>query len=236
MKVPRHYRYVVADWDRHGNQRVYLRRPGHPKVRLREEPGTAAFDTEYRRALVEQTQSKRVRRPLPTRGSLRALCVAYFGSAEHKWMAPRSRHVQRLILDRLCDQHGEKPADLMQARHVRQIRDSRADAPEAANSIVKALRAVYRHGVLAGLVAHNPAREVEYLRSGSEGYHTWTADEVAQFEACHPVGTPARLALALLLYTGQRRSDVVQLGRQHLKDGWLSFVQIKNRLRKPMRL
>jgi hypothetical protein len=52
------------------------------------------------------------------------------------------------------------------------------------------------HGVLADLVPHNSAREVD--RSGSEGFHSWTADEAAQFEARHPVGTKARLALALL--------------------------------------
>ena len=63
---------------------------------------------------------------------------------------------------------------------------------------------------------------MEYLRQDSEGYHAWTDDKVAQFGARHPVGSRARLALALVLYTGQRRSDVLQLGRQHLKDGWLS--------------
>jgi hypothetical protein len=50
------------------------------------------------------------------------------------------------------------------------MRDAKAGTPEAANSIVKALRAVFRHAVLAGLVVRNPAREIEYLGSGSEGY------------------------------------------------------------------
>ena len=40
------------------------------------------------------------------------------------------------------------------------------------------------------------------------------------------------LALAFLLYTGARRSDVVQLGRQHIRDSWLTFRVFKNRLRK----
>jgi integrase len=43
----------------------------------------------------------------------------------------------------------------------------------------------------------------------------------------HPIGTEARLAFALLLYTGQRRSDVVRMGRQHIKDGIISIVQAK---------
>jgi integrase len=40
-------------------------------------------------------------------------------------------------------------------------------------------------------------------------------------------GTRERLALALLLYTGQRRSDVVRMGRQHIGPGGIEVRQIK---------
>ena len=45
-----------------------------------------------------------------------------------------------------------------------------------------------------------------------------------------------RLALALLLWTGVRRSDLVGLGRQHARAGWLEFTQAKNRNRRPVRI
>ena len=61
--------------------------------------------------------------------------------------------------------------------------------------------------------------------------------DVQRFKKRHPVGTKARLALALLLYLGQRRSDIVLLGKQHVgKGGWLRFTQYKNRNRKPVTL
>ena len=41
------------------------------------------------------------------------------------------------------------------------------------------------------------------------------------------VGSKPRLALALLLYTAQRRGDVVKMGRQHIKDGALTVKQQK---------
>ena len=51
-----------------------------------------------------------------------------------------------------------------------------------------------------------------------------------QFEARHPVGTKPRLALALLLYTGQRRSDVVTMGKQHIdKNGAIHVRQHQDR-------
>ncbi len=50
-----------------------------------------------------------------------------------------------------------------------------------------------------------------------------------QFEQYWPVGTKERLAYELIKHTGQRRSDIVRLGRQHEKDGWLIFTQHKGR-------
>ncbi|MDE0944982.1 MAG: tyrosine-type recombinase/integrase, partial [Alphaproteobacteria bacterium] len=47
------------------------------------------------------------------------------------------------------------------------------------------------------------------------------------FEAEHPLDSKPRLALALLLYTGQRRSDVVGMGRQHVRDSRIQLRQVK---------
>ena len=49
--------------------------------------------------------------------------------------------------------------------------------------------------------------------AGVKGYkskeiHTWTEHEIEIFEARWPQGTRERLAFSLLLYTGQRGSDV----------------------------
>jgi integrase len=65
------------------------------------------------------------------------------------------------------------------------------------------------------------------LRIKTEGFRTCTEADIAAFEAVHSVGTRARPALALLLYTAQRRSDVVRLGRQHVRDGVIQVRQQK---------
>ena len=82
----------------------------------------------------------------------------------------------------------------------------------------------------------NPARDVSYLRGRQGGFHSWTTGEVERYEERHPIGTTARLALALLLYTGQRRPDIVLFGRQHVRQGSLRFTQQKNRNRRPITL
>lgn len=236
IKVERHYRHVVRDTDRHGNVRVYLRQPGKPKVRLYTEPGTDAFDAEYRAAVNAKPKkpAPQLGKVLP--GSVDALCIAYYKSAEFRRMDERTQRVRRQILDRFRVERGDKPAARLEPRHLVVIRDAKADTPEAANGLLKALRAAYRHGMAVGLVDQNPALRVSYLPGSAEGFHAWTLEEVARFEAHWPVGSKPRLAMALMLYTGQRRSDVVQFGRQHVRDGWLRFTQHKNRNKRPVRL
>ena len=98
------------------------------------------------------------------------------------------------------------------------LRDRKQGAPEAGNSRVKALRQVFKTGIAEKLIDRNPAAEVKYLQVATEGFHSWTPAEVRKFEERHPVGTKARLAMALLLYLGCRRSDVVLWGPQHVRE------------------
>jgi integrase len=171
-----------------------------------------------------------------SKGSFKWLCEQYYVSAEYQRLSSRTKYVRRGILDRICEKNGSKPYALMEPRHVRRMRDEMADRPEAANGFVKALRQVYAFAVEYELAQRNPARDVPYLKAKGDGFHSWTMEEVRQFEDHHPIGSKPRLALALMLYTGQRRSDIVRLGPQHIKEGWITLTQAKNRDRKPVTL
>ena len=232
-------KYVVEDTDRHGNVRLYFCRQGR-KVRLRGLAGSPEFLEDYKKAaagiLEPAKQGNGVGQVIPR--SIRWLCVQYYKSAMFKELDPRTQKVRRAILERFC-QHkgdGDKPFGLLLPRHVRVRRDEMSDRPEAANGMVKALRQLYRFALRYDLHDDNPAEKVEYLKGNPDGFHSWTLDEIARFEEVHPVGTQARLALALAIYTGQRRSDLVQFGRQHVRDGWLVFTQHKGRNRNPVRM
>ena len=104
---------------------------------------------------------------------------------------------------------------------------ARADKPGAANALRIALRVIMKHAIEIGLRADDPTREVRAIRIRSAGHHSWTDNEIAQFERHHPIGSRARLALALLLYTGQRRGDVIRMGAQHIRNGALHVKQEK---------
>ena len=100
--------------------------------------------------------------------------------------------------------------------------------PESANLPRKVLRAMMAHAVETGLRADDPTRNVKAIRVRSDGFHSWTDAEIEQFEAHHAIGSRPRLALALSLFTGQRRSDVVTMGKQRIdRNGAIHVRQIK---------
>lgn len=227
-------KYILEDRDRHGKKRRYLRIKGKPLVRLRSEPGTSEFAAEYadalRRAMEDEGSAP------AAKGSLLSLCRAYFRSAAFRQLDAGTRKVRRRLLERICASklngvsRGALPFRQMGPKHVRDIRDEHDDRPEAANGFVKALRQVFAWAVEAEHMDSNPARDVPYLSPDNpDGFHTWAEDEVRQYEKRHPLGTKAHLALALLLFTGVRRSDVVKFGRQMEKDGWLHWTEFKGR-------
>jgi integrase len=155
------------------------------------------------------------KRTLP--GSFSALCVSYYGSPEFLGLKASTQGVRRNILERFRRDHGHRPFKDLKATHIHTILGGMSKRPESANGLLKVLRAILGHAVAVGLLAVNPALGVKPYRSRNpQGYHTWTEEEIAQFQARHSLGTKAHLAFALALYTGQRCGDVVRLGRKHI--------------------
>ena len=89
------------------------------------------------------------------------------------------------------------------------------------------MRSLCAFALKRGYRRDNPTANIKLRAVKGDGFHTWNEDEIAQFEAHYAIGTKPRLALALLLYTAQRRSDVVRMGRQHIRDGVLTLKQQK---------
>jgi len=162
-----------------------------------------------------------------TRGSFNALCVSYYRSPEFRGLKPSTQAVRRGIIERFRNEHGEKPLARLGRQHIKDIIGAKANTPEAANNLLKVLRVLLSYAVDAGMIPVNPAIGVKRYRSHGEGFHTWSEAEITAFEERHPIGSRARLALALLLYTAQRRSDVVRAGWQHIKGAAIAVRQEK---------
>ncbi len=210
----------VDHWqDRHGKERFYFRKRQGPRIPLRGPLGSPEFWEDYNNAANGVTEAKKTfKRAQPE--SIRWLVEQYYQSSAFKEIGDGYRRARRGILDKFCEEHGDKRYAKLDVQHLNKMKDKMIDRPGAANNLIKALRQVFKCALRYGYLESNPAANVEKLKSkNKDGFHAWTLDEIEQFETKYPIGTKARLAFAILLYTGQRRSDIIRMGRQHVKNG-----------------
>jgi integrase len=229
MKAPR---YVHGFIDRHGRARWYFRRRGFNKVPLPGLPWSPEFMAAYEQALAGQPVEIGSKQTKP--GTMRALAVSYFNSVAFRSLRPSSQKVYRFLIDRFCQEkgannvaYGDLPAATMKREHIVKLMAARAEKPDSANGLRKVLRAMMQHAVEIGIRQNDPTRDVKAIKVKTAGIHSWTDDEIKQFEAKYPVETRERLAFALLLGTGQRVSDIVWMGRQHIRGDCIHVRQVK---------
>jgi integrase len=81
------------------------------------------------------------------------------------------------------------------------------------------------------MIDHNPAEQTELVKAPrgtpKGGFHSWTEDEITSYRERWPLGTRERLAMELLLWTDQRRCDVVKMGKAQIRDGRIPVHQEK---------
>jgi integrase len=142
-------------------------------------------------------------------------------------LSAATRHQRDNIFARVAEAAGnDRFADVTKKTITAAI-ERRQESPFAARDFLKAMRGLFRWAIDAGHVEADPTEGVRAAVPRTDGYHTWTEDEISRFEACWPIGTRERLALAILLYTGLRRADAAILGRQHIRDGIVSIRTAK---------
>lgn len=219
--------HVSSFRDRHGKVRFRFRRKGSRAVYLPGSPGSPEFAEAYAQAVAGATSKLEIGEGRTVQGTINALAVAIYQSAEWSQLATTTQSTYRGIIERLRRDYGDLGVKGLKPDHVRKMRDLRRDTPTAANNLLKVLRWMMTFAVERNLRQDNPVIGIKPLKVDSDGFHTWTEAEISQFERRWPVGTRERLAMDLLLYTAQRSGDVRQMGRQHVREGRVSVVQEK---------
>jgi integrase len=219
-KLPK---YVQAWVDHEGRPHCYYRRPGYPRVPLPGLPWSPEFMLAYddaKKAVPEPIGAKRIRP-----GSVAAAVAMFYWSLAFTSLAPGSQASRRAILERFRAEYGTYPMAKLPREFV--VAALNRMKPFAARNWLKAIRALCQFAVSQALAPADVTQGIKLPKVKTDGHHTWDEAEIAQFEAHHPIGSKARLALALPLFTCQRRGDVIHMGRQHIRDGVLIVRQQK---------
>jgi integrase len=222
-------RYCGWNIDQHGKRRVRFRKRGFSTY-LAGIPWSEDFMRQYAAALDSvKPQAGNIGAGRTKPGSFDALVVSYYRSPNFLGLAASTQAARRYILENFRKVHGEKLIKLLRREHISEIIGAKANVPEMANQLLKVLKVVLAYAVDQNMIANNPAAGVKKYKSQGDGHHSWSEAEIAQFEAKHPVGSRARLALALGLYLAQRRGDVIGLGWQHIEGDMIAIRQQKTK-------
>jgi len=217
--------YCQGFVDRLGKARWYFRKPGFSRIPLPGLPWSPEFMAAYEDAKVGERAKVGKSKTIP--GTISAVIASYYESPDYKGLSTSTRGTYRNMLERVRADHGDKRIAKLERKHIKRMMGDKAETPEAANNILRTFRLIIRQAIEMGLRRDDPTTGVKKLRTNSKGFTTWEEEHIAQFLAFHKPGTRAHLAFSLLLHTGQRRADIVRLGRQHMRNGMIVLTQQK---------
>jgi integrase len=240
--------YIKKYETRHGKM-IYMFRP--PKrlravlglTRLPGKPGSKEFTDAYWEAHARMEEAARgsigEKRAKP--GSIAALIGMYYASTAFTTLSKNAQYTYKATIDPIREKHGDKPVANLTREHIEAMMAAKATIPAAANLWLRQIRMLMKLAIARKMRRDDPTAGVAKIEYDDSGHHTWSEDEIARYEERFPVGTMERIALALLLYTGCRRGDVVGLGPSNLRRGadgrlWLTYTQKKNARRNPVTL
>lgn len=212
--------------DRHGNWHIRYRAKGQRTHYFASRPGTEEFRAELEQCRQDPGLSSR-RSTRSQSGTFSALISLYYSTPAFTGLAAASKKTYRSTLERFRMEHGSKSVAGLERRHIKAILGAMSATPAAANKLLDKLRILMSLALDEGWRKDDPTVGIRGYSKKSQGFHTWTEEEITRYEAHYAVGTTAHLAFALMLYTGQRRSDMVRMGRQHLSGDRLVLRQHK---------
>lgn len=220
-------KYVERFKDRHGHVRHYFRRGKGTRIPLPGLPGSEAFMAAYAEAL------HGVERLKPTQGAagtIYALVTRYVASEEFKGKAPVTQANYRRVLDTFRTVAGDRSVAGFTATAAEGLLEqvTASNGLHPAYNLWRVLRNLMAFAKADRWRPDNPMAAVKApKRPKLKGYRTATVADVDAYRAFYPLGTKARLAFELLLWTGARRSDIVTMGVQQISDGVLTYAPQK---------
>jgi integrase len=217
--------YVECWRDRHGRVRVYGRRAKGPRVPLPREIGSDAFNEAYSAFLAGEVTKARTKREPPQPGTIGALITAYMASPDYRNLRASTKGSYAPRLEELRTTHGHRSVSGMKRAGIAFILAPYADRPGSLALVQKVLKILVKHAIALDWLTHDPTLGIKAPKTRE--IRSWSDAEIAQFEMHWPVGTKERLAFALHLYTGQRRSDVHRMTWSDVHGSTIGVVQLK---------
>ncbi|OJU33967.1 MAG: hypothetical protein BGN99_28115 [Alphaproteobacteria bacterium 65-37] len=230
VKAPPHVQTIKKP---NGRTYNYFRRRGYPRVEL-----PPFSDPEF---WVAYADAQKLQKPLPgsslrpaLAGTFDALAIRYYASQAFTELASRSQTDYRKHIEKMRQEFGDLEVKRMSRAFVFEYRDrlTRDHGLRTAAYRIVVLRRLLYQAINYGLRKDNPAEKPE-LRQNKPRDQVWKSDDEIKFlAACdaaedRPARPHIRLAYSLAVYTVQRQTDVLTLGREHYDGKRIALSQSK---------
>jgi integrase len=220
-------KYVRPIRSRHGNGKLYWQfRRGGQKHMLPGLYGSDEFLTAYNAALASiPNEVAEIGSSRTEPGTVNALVVSYYKSAEWQALNPGTQRIRRPFIERFRVANGNKRVALLQRENIETMMAALTNL-HARRHWLQAIRPLLQSAVPT-MVKIDPTEGIKGVRlPKSKGHHTWTDDEIQQYRDYWKLGTQQRLVMEFALETFSRRSEVLRLGPQHIRDGRIHIKRV----------
>jgi hypothetical protein len=216
-------KYVHAFRDRLGHLRHYFRKGG-TRIPLPGLVGSEEFIQAYQAALSAADIAHEIGADRPKPGTIDALVVAYYRSTQWSGLKAETQRTRRAHIEWLREQHGSKRVALPTQPHIEAMM---AVIPNvyARRHWLQAIKPLLQSAVPPTLRV-NPAEGAKVQSPKTRGWHTWTDDEITQYQTYWPLGTQQRFVMEFALEAASRRAEVVRIGPQHVRNSRIRIDRV----------
>jgi integrase len=210
---------AFANWSRKNSRlRYYFRCRGQKAIPLPGLPGSEEFMAAYAAALAGiESATVEIGASRTQPGTIDALCVSYYRSDAWTRLTEDTREGRYRVIERWRAAHGSKRVALLQREHIEKML-AKLGTTSAKRLWLASIRGLLQ-AAIPTLRKDDPTAGIAVKLPKGKGHHTWTDDEIEQYRAHWPLGTQQRLVMEFALETVSRRSEIVRLGPQHVKNG-----------------
>jgi integrase len=212
--------HLHREINRHGTAVWYVRVGKGPRIRLRAEFGTPEFQAAYQDAVAGKIKPKENG---PVSGTIAWYVARYRDSSAWLSLSLATRRQRENILRQVLSTAGTEPLARIDRKAIIAGRERRAITPFQARHFLDTMRGFFQWALENEHVKSDPTEGVKISKPKTDGFPAWTDDEIEQYERRWPRGTRERVMFDIFLYTGLRRGDAAQLGKQHVRAGIITI-------------
>lgn len=199
-------KWVTSFVDRSGKERFRFRRD-RVSIYL-PPPGSEEYRRAYKRAVGGTGGEDEAEE-----GTVNGLAIRFYRTIKFRSASPSWQRTMRQTIDEFRDKHGRYKVTDFKPWHIDRIIADKFDKKDgrggsaAARRLRDLLMRLFALAVKLEWIAANPVEKSEVVEHEGPGFRPWTEADISQFRAHWEIGTKARLAMELMLWTAIRRSD-----------------------------